>query len=67
MRQQKKSHNDKYKNTPKPGGSASLKNYEDLVLATPLRFYTEKEEPTTGGLVAPGGNELKSKPKLIAP
>ena len=46
MRQQEKSHNDKYKNTPKSGGSAILKNYDDFNKLAPLRFYTEKEEVT---------------------
>ena len=46
MRQQEKSHNDKYKNTPKSGGSAILKNYDDFNKLAPSRFYTEKEEVT---------------------
>jgi len=32
-----------------------------------LFFYTEKEEPTTGGLVAPGGSISPKRKKLIAP
>ena len=32
-----------------------------------LFFYTEKEKPTTGGLVAPGGSTLPKRKKLIAP
>ena len=46
MRQQEKSHNNKYKNTPKSGGSAILKNYDDFDKLAPSRFYTEKEEVT---------------------
>ena len=46
MRQQEKIHNNKYKNTPKSGGSASLKNYDDFDKLAPSRFYTEKEEVT---------------------
>jgi predicted transcriptional regulator len=41
-----KQQNNKYKNSPGPGGSVSLKNYEDFDKLAPSRFYTEKEEVT---------------------
>jgi predicted DNA-binding protein YlxM (UPF0122 family) len=46
MGQLNKQHNNKYKNSPGPGGSVSLKNYEDFDKLAPFRFYTEKEEVT---------------------
>jgi hypothetical protein len=46
MGQLNKQQNNKYKNSPVPGGSVSLKNYEDFDKLAPSRFYTEKEEVT---------------------
>jgi hypothetical protein len=46
MGQLNKQQNNKYKNSPGPGGSVSLKNYEDFDKLAPSRFYTEKEEVT---------------------
>jgi hypothetical protein len=46
MGQLNKKQNNKYKNSPDSGGSASLKNYEDFDKLAPSRFYTEKEEVT---------------------
>jgi hypothetical protein len=46
MGQLNKKKNNKYKNSPDSGGSASLKNYEDFDKLAPSRFYTEKEEVT---------------------
>jgi len=55
MEQQEKNHNYNFKSTPKSGGSASLKNYDDFNQFDPSRFYTEKEEVTLRFYQTPKG------------